>query len=174
MPILAAGSRARVGFSAATMHDRSFIENTVFPDMEGCLYNTGQFQGLEFIYKEGGLFQNDYLLIIGTTAADFADTEDFGGLIAQTLEYCAPDVAQVVDHRDPVVVDAVPQSAVGQVGVQQVNATDSGVKPKGECDDRKGLDYLACQSGLSKDSIKVGIPVVGIGLLIGLALILRR
>jgi hypothetical protein len=173
MPVLAAGSRVRVGFSVHTEYFSTDYD-VIKGDLEGCLYGTGQFEWVEIVVEKASVFERDYLLVIGVTAAEFGDTEDFGGLVAQLIETCTAGIT--ISARDPVKVDAIPEPVVGQSGVQQVNnqeGKDPNRRP-GSCEGLAFFDYLGCQTGLSPGGTKTGLIVLGLGGLIALGLFLRR
>lgn len=182
--ILAAGSQVRVGFVLGGgliggVPNYGYVEQIALPDMEGCLYDTGQFESIAFDYTKGGVASRDYFVISATTAQDFSQTEDFGGLVAQTMQLCAPDLYGFVSRRDPVVVDHIPASLVGMVNVQQPNAVDSGAtgpaaKPPDKCQGLPFFDYVSCETGLSTTGIKTGGIAIVVGGLILIAVLLRR
>lgn len=174
--VLVAGSRVRVGFVVVAANPDAGIYpdyNVIFPDIEGCLYNTGQFEFVELFLSEGGYFAKDYITIVAITALDFAQVEDFGGLVAQQIADCAPSLAMA--RRDPVKVDSVPSTAVGAPGIQQVN-NQEGQNPNtpGRCDNLSLVDSIGCQLGLDQSSTKVGAVALGVGALVLLVVILKR
>jgi hypothetical protein len=177
--ILVAGSTVRVGFVISKGYDYTWIQDQALPAIEGCLYNTGQFEEISFDYTRGDLLSRDYFNIRAITVQDFGQAEDYGGLVAQTIQLCVPDLYAGITRRDPVVIDHVPTDAEGQQGIQQPNAVDSRAtgrapEPPGKCDNLAFFDYLACQTGFTTDGIKLGIPVVAVGGLVLLVLFLRR
>ena len=174
--VLVAGSRVRVGFAVAAANpDSSFYPdyNVIFPDIEGCLYNTGQFDFVELFLSEGGYFAKDYITVVAITALDFTQAEDFGGLVAQQIGDCAPSL--IVVRRDPVKVDAVPDAAAGSSGGQQVN-NQEGQTPNtpGKCDNLSFVDAIGCNLGLSAEGAGIGVAVLGIGVLVLLVVVLKR
>ena len=174
--VLVAGSRVRVGFAVAAANpDSSFYPdyNVIFPDIEGCLYNTGQFEFVELFLSEGGYFAKDYITVVAITALDFTQAEDFGGLVAQQIGDCAPSL--IVIRRDPVKVDAVPDAAAGSSGVQQVN-NQEGQAPNapGKCDNLSFVDAIGCNLGLSAEDAEIGVAALGIGALVLLVVVLKR
>lgn len=138
--------------------------------------------------NDGGFFARSYLQVNATTVLDFAQTEDFGGLVAQQIGLCAPDIE--ITRRDPVAVDYIPQAAVNQQGVQQPQSTGPGVicppgyiytggffsacspapgsqapNQPGRCDGAPTFtDYLACQSGITSTATKGILLAGGLGL----------
>jgi len=170
--ILKAGSRVRVGFLLNTEYFSTDYENVIIPDLEGCLYGTGQFDLVEIYIDKGGVFARDTMIVVAVTAADFADFEDYGGLVAQVIQVCAPDVH--VSERKPVVIDAEPEATKNDPNVAHVNAIDTGPKKQDKCKDLPFFDYLTCETGLSKGTIGIGGPVLLIGGLIILGVFLRR
>jgi hypothetical protein len=185
--ILAGGSRVRVGFAVAQVGNAIPIE-TIKADLEGCLYNTGQFYEVTINFTQS--WGNDYIQVDALTADDFATVEDFGGLVAQQLQWCAP--ALTVYRRDAVAIDArpanrpdaaAPRDTHGQTicppgyvytgGFFSDCSPASGTTPPkqpGKCDraGEKGIiDYLACQSGVSKEQgLLVGILLLVAGVVV--------
>jgi hypothetical protein len=182
MAVLVAGSTVRVGFVIQQGYNKDWIRDNALPAIEGCLYDSGQFESLEFDYNDGGIFARDYLNVKAVTVLDFARTEDYAGLVIQVIRTCAPDLYVGITRRDPVIIDAVPREAEGKAGVQQPNAPEplprgnfpEGPKPPGKCEGLGFTDYLACQSGLSAEDVKFGFPLIAIGGLVLLALFLKR
>lgn len=182
--ILLAGSRVRVGLVLKNGNNGFFYEdqqilNDVIPTLEGCLYQTGQFQDLRFDYNDGGFFSNDYLNVQAETVLDFDEADHFAGLVLETIQLCLPGLFPTIVRQDPVIIDDVPKAARGRQDVQQVNAErviPLGPAPQapGRCEGLPALDYLACQTGLSSSTLGLGIPVLAIGGLIVLLLVLRR
>jgi len=181
---LASGSLVRIGLVLKNGNNGHFytddgILSEVIPTLEGCLYDTGQFENLEFDYQDGGYFSNDYLNIKAITADDFAKAEDFGGLVLQTFQLCEPGVFQTIVRQDPVIIDYVPQDVEGKSGVQQVNAVDSipkgdAPKPPGRCDRLSGIEYVACQAGVNTDTVKYGGVFLGLGALFLLLVVAKK
>jgi hypothetical protein len=166
--ILKAGSRVRVGFLLRTEYFTIDYDNVIIPDLTGCLFDTGQFESVEIFIEKGGVFQRDSMIVVAITAADFNDFEDYGSLVAQEIGLCAPDL--IISERKPVIIDGEPDATKNDPNVAHVNATDSGRPDKQDkCKDLAFFDYLACESGISKSGLGIGLPVLLIG---GLALIL--
>lgn len=189
--ILAGGSRVRVGFAIGQVGPAVNIES-VKADLEGCLYQTGQFYEVTITYTPS-TFGNDYLQVDALTADDFANVEDFGGLVAQQLQWCAPSL--LVYRRDAVAIDArplnrpdaaAPRDTHGQTicppgyvysgGYFNQCSPAPGSTPAekpGKCDGawQKGItDYFACQFGVSKEQ---GL-LVGILFLVGGVIVAKK
>lgn len=109
-PALAAGSQFKVGLKTVpTVSAFSFDPALVAAELEGCLYNTGAFDSLSFDYQTS-YFVDDYLIVSGVTAIEFANVEDVGDLIAGQFQQCVNSAA--FKSRDRISYTA-PQSAIG-------------------------------------------------------------
>lgn len=190
--LLAAGSRVRVGFELSffSIYDTQEVIN----NLEGCLGNTGQFSSLDITIVPSS-FGRHYLLVNAETARDFTKTEDFGALVAQTLQLCVPEVS--ISRRDVVAVDYVPPTAPanaqqqrdahGQIvcapGLvwQQGWFGGSCVQPPGssapqqpgQCDAewQQGIsNYLACELGVTPNQ---ALMVAGLGAVLALVVVMK-
>lgn len=170
---LITGSLIRVGFeygidrSAGDLSALSYFQDALI----GCLYDSGAFSDLNIQISTGWL--HDYMTITGITAFDFAQREDIGGYIQDVIQGCLPFVS--ISRRDAVIVDAIPQTQIGQAGVEQPEAgLSTGAPRSGQCDwnQMKISDYFACQFGVTPTSaavIGVGVGLLGVVLISKLA-----
>ncbi len=115
--LLPGGATFRQGFVLSP--DYTLGEAEVIDEIEGCLYSTGMFDLVRATFTSG-VFDH-YYLIEGTTAFEFGRTEDLTGLIIESLKTCVVVVgdASRITHVDPLQIDSIPASAIGQPGVQQ-------------------------------------------------------
>lgn len=186
---LVAGSRIRVGFRVNAGDDAmpNYSVDDIANTIEGCLYNTGSFNYVRAYVQPEDIFTGAYVTIEAEPYHDFAQAEDVGGFIQQTLAYCFPQLS--IKKRDAVVVDYVPASAANNPNVQQPTSSPSGSGQKcppgfydngwfgvncvplptnnpasNKCDfsNQSWSDYLACQLGIKPSQAALAGVVVGL------------
>lgn len=170
-----AGSQVRVGFEYKETLDDPVKFQALIVD---ALLRSTAFARVKATITKGWL--NDYVTIEGITNVWLGFPEDVGILVQGVLEESFPKLR--INKRDPVVIERIPQEAVGDPNVAQTNAHLFTDKPdtKKEEDKGKGKDcwntektwagYLACELGVSTSS---AMAYGAIGALVGVVVLMK-
>lgn len=190
--LLVSGSQVRVGFAYESVATQSQInqglERPVYiQDMlRNSLLEAGIFDSVSVTVSPPPIsFVTDgYILVQGTTRGQQGDPNNIGLIVQNFIAQALPAIN--VTRRDPVVIDAVPTSAIGRSDVAQVNAQQYAPQNQQqnqsqECDwDKLSFgDYVACQLGITSPIGGIGagavsaLVVVGVGTLLAVALLKR-
>jgi hypothetical protein len=180
--LLAPGSQVRVGFAYESTATQSQInqglERPVYiQDMlRNSLLEAGIFDSVSVTVSSPpvSFLTDGYILIQGATRGQQSDPSNIGQIVQSFIAQTLPAIS--VTRRDPVVIDAVPASAIGRADIAQVNAQQYTPQAQqqqaqaGECnwDQQSFGDYIACQLGISSPIGGVGVGAVGALLAVGL------
>ena len=181
--ILAAGSFIRVGFKVReTLFDKTSDGDWTTAKIMFCLFDGGLFDTVDATWAAGYLSQ--YITVTARTVIDFGSADDAAGNIQETIKQCLPELN--ILQRDAIVIDSIPETAANVPSVQQPNYKkyeqqykgnqNNANKPKRDCwnETSSWTDYAACELNVTPTGAGVAGAVVGVGLLLLVASLVRK